>query len=94
MSGAQAGDEIRFRPENFKASADRMLRDTQRRESFQGAMHFLVERRAIHFSDLQSFETLRATGATIRQHALARLPELLETLESRLQALGVHVHWA
>lgn len=94
MSGAQAGDEIRFRPENFKASADRMLRDTQRRESFQGAMHFLVERRAIHFSDLQSFETLRATGETIRQHALARLPELLETLESRLQALGVHVHWA
>ncbi|MGB0212143.1 lactate utilization protein B [Algiphilus sp.] len=94
MSATHSEHALRFRPEAFKANAHQVLRDTEARESFRGAMHFLVERRAMHFWDLQSYEALRTSGEAIRQHALTHLPELLETLERRLQALGVHVHWA
>ncbi|MEQ9010561.1 MAG: lactate utilization protein B [Algiphilus sp.] len=94
MSNTDTDQTIRFEPEAFKANARHVLLDVEARESFRGAMHFLVERRAVHFSDLQSYEALRACGEAIRQHALNHLPDLLETLERRLQALGVHVHWA
>jgi L-lactate dehydrogenase complex protein LldF len=57
-------------------------------------MDFLQGRRAAHFGDRAEFERLRGVGEAIRQYSLARLPELLEQLESSLTAAGVHVHWA
>ncbi len=82
------------RPEQFKAQSRVALKDPQLRSSFRGAMDFLVERRAVHFSDLKSFERLRKLGESVRQHALSRLPDLLEQLEARLTEHGVQVHWA
>ncbi|WP_281784487.1 LutB/LldF family L-lactate oxidation iron-sulfur protein [Sinimarinibacterium flocculans] len=82
------------RPDDFKAQARAALQDAQLRTSFRGAMDFLVERRAVHFSDLQAFERLRSLGESVRQHALAHLPDLLEQLEERLGKQGVQVHWA
>jgi L-lactate dehydrogenase complex protein LldF len=83
-----------MRPQAFKAKARAALRDEHLRSSFRGAMDFLVERRAVHFQDLQAFERLRRVGAAVRQHALAHLPDLLEMLEARLTQQGVQVHWA
>jgi hypothetical protein len=39
-------------------------------------------------------ELLRDLGEAVRRHALANLPQLLQQLESNLQANGVQVHWA
>jgi L-lactate dehydrogenase complex protein LldF len=40
------------------------------------------------------FEALREQGRAIRDRALARLDELLETFERNVTACGGHVHWA
>lgn len=82
------------RPEDFKQRSHESLHDAHLRQSFRGAMDFLVERRALQFPDLQAFNTLRKLGENVRQHALAQLPDLLERLEARLTGLGVAVHWA
>ena len=81
-------------PRRFKANSQVSVDDPHLRRSFRSAMDFLQSRRASHFVDAATFEPLRAVGESIRQHSLARLPELLEQLEQRLVALGVQVHWA
>lgn len=83
---------IRF--EDFKARSRAALDDPKLRDSFTGAMDFLIDRRALQFPDAQAFNALRGIGESVRQHALARLPELLVQLEERLTSLGVSVHWA
>ncbi|MFC4311946.1 LutB/LldF family L-lactate oxidation iron-sulfur protein [Steroidobacter flavus] len=81
-------------PLAFKANAKQTLADAALRQSFRGAMDYLTDKRAAQFPDRPAFERLRALGENIRKHALARLPELLEQLETRLAANGVIVHWA
>lgn len=46
------------------------------------------------FSRLEDPEGLRAQGRAIRERALAHLPQLLETLEAKVQEAGGVVHWA
>jgi len=81
-------------PGDFKARARAALDDPQLRASFRGAMDFLQAKRAVQFPDADELEALRDLGEAIRQHALARLPELLQMLETALVARGVRVHWA
>lgn len=81
-------------PADFKARARAALDDDALRNSFRGAMDFLQARRSVQFPDPDELEALRDLGESVRQHALARLPELLVELETRLGAAGVHVHWA
>ncbi|KAA0075870.1 LutB/LldF family L-lactate oxidation iron-sulfur protein [Trinickia soli] len=81
-------------PGDFKARARAALDDPDLRASFRGAMDFLQTKRASQFPDDAEREALRDLGEAIRQHALARLPELLQQLEANLVARGVHVHWA
>ncbi|CAN0623499.1 putative amino acid dehydrogenase with NAD(P)-binding domain and ferridoxin-like domain [Burkholderia multivorans] len=81
-------------PADFKTRARAALDDPKLRQSFRGAMDFLQGKRAIQFPDGDELEQLRDLGEAVRQHALARLPELLEQLEAKLTAAGVHVHWA
>ena len=57
-------------------------------------MDFLQGKRAVQFPDGEELEQLRDLGEAVRQHALARLPELLVQLEAKLAAAGVQVHWA
>lgn len=81
-------------PADFKARARAALDDPKLRQSFRGAMDFLQGKRAAQFPDGEELEQLRDLGEVVRQHALARLPELLEQLETKLTAAGVQVHWA
>jgi L-lactate dehydrogenase complex protein LldF len=44
--------------------------------------------------ELSDWEQLRETGSQIKAHVMARLPELVEELESNVIARGGQVHWA
>lgn len=79
---------------DFKARARAALDDPKLRNSFRGAMDFLQQKRAVQFPDDAELEALRDLGEAVRQHALARLPELLVQLEEKLTAAGAQVHWA
>lgn len=79
---------------DFRARARAALDDPQLRKSFRGAMDFLQSKRRAQFPEADELEHLRDLGEAVRQHALARLPELLEQLEAKLRANGVQVHWA
>jgi len=81
-------------PAAFKDNARIVLADPVLRRSFRGAMDFLMDKRAAQFPDAAGFARLRRLGETVRQHALAHLPDLLERLEANLTANGIHVHWA
>lgn len=78
----------------FKARAHEALEDPALRKSFRGAMDFLQAKRAAQFPDADELARLRTLGAAVRQRCLSKLPVLLERLETRLTALGAHVHWA
>lgn len=79
--------------QQFHPRARRAINDPRLRQNFRRAMDGLMEKRHAAFED-RDLEALRTLGASIRQRALARLPELLEQLEQRLTANGVQVHWA
>jgi L-lactate dehydrogenase complex protein LldF len=64
------------------------------RQSFRGAMDFLMAKRAAQFPDEGELESLRSLGEAIRQYSLAKLPDLLEQLEANLTRNGIQVHWA
>ncbi|MFZ2368323.1 MAG: LutB/LldF family L-lactate oxidation iron-sulfur protein [Azonexus sp.] len=86
---------LEFKPsEGFRARSKAVVDNPFLRQSFRGAMDFLMSKRAAQFPDLEELESLRTLGEGIRQYNLARLPELLVRLESRLTANGVQVHWA
>ncbi|MBL8482029.1 MAG: iron-sulfur cluster-binding protein [Rhodocyclaceae bacterium] len=79
---------------DFKERARGALDDDKLRKSFRGAMDFLQAKRRNQFSDEHERESLRDLGSAIRKYALARLPDLLEELESKLTRNGIQVHWA
>ena len=78
----------------FRQRAAAAVADDKLRQSFRGAMDFLIARRAAQFPDQAAFERQRRLAEQIRQHSLARLPDLLERLERKLTENGVQVHWA
>ncbi|MBA5607699.1 iron-sulfur cluster-binding protein [Duganella sp. FT3S] len=86
---------LQFMPSaDFRARARAALDDPKLRKSFRGAMDFLQTKRSVQFPDGDELEQLRDLGEAIRQHALARLPDLLVQLEAKLTEAGVQVHWA
>ena len=78
----------------FDDRARDAINDPALRQSFRGAMDFLMMKRAAQFPDAAELDRLRTLGQAIRQRCLARLPELLETLEASLTRNGIQVHWA
>jgi L-lactate dehydrogenase complex protein LldF len=64
------------------------------RSNFRRAMDGLMEKRKAQFPDEAELSRLRDLAAAIRQNALAKLPELLEQLETRCRLNGIQVHWA
>ena len=79
---------------DFHASTSRALRDPQLRANFRRAMDGLMAKRAAQFPDPAEWNALRALAASIRARTLAKLPDLLETLEAKCTANGIRVHWA
>ncbi len=78
----------------FSERSDAALKSAKLRHSFRGAMDFLRQKRRDAVADIDDLESLRAQGERIRADAVARLPELLEQLESNCVRNGINVHWA
>ncbi|RKT60664.1 L-lactate dehydrogenase complex protein LldF [Azonexus fungiphilus] len=86
---------LHFKPaEGFRARSKAVVDSPFLRQSFRGAMDFLMSKRAAQFPDPEELESLRSLGEAIRQYNLAKLPDLLLQLESRLTVNGIKVHWA
>ena len=86
---------LNFMPsEGFRARAKDVVENPFLRQSFRGAMDFLMSKRAAQFPDSEELESLRTLGEQIRQYNLAKLPSLLEQLEANLTRNGIQVHWA
>lgn len=79
---------------DFTARAPKALNDPTLRANFRRAMDGLMVKRAAQFSDKAAWDALRARGAAAKARVIARLPELLEQLEAKCTANGIHVHWA
>ncbi len=78
----------------FKIEAANALNDKHLRHSLRGAMDGLMSKRKATLANEEELQQLRTLCEQIRQHALSKLPELLEQLEDKLTQLGVHVHFA
>ncbi len=95
MNAPQTPHALHFMPSaGFRARAKDVVENPFLRQSFRGAMDFLMTKRAAQFPDPEELESLRSLGERIRQYNLAKLPELLETLETNLTRNGIKVHWA
>ena len=78
----------------FRQDAERALADGTLRGNYARATATVRGRRDALMAALVDSPELMRVGNAVKQHALSRLPELLETLEARLTARGVQVHWA
>ncbi len=78
----------------FRGRAKAVVDNPFLRQSFRGAMDFLMAKRAAQFPDAEELDSLRRLGEAIRQYSLANLPRLLEQLEDKLTGNGIQVHWA
>ncbi|MDJ0782365.1 MAG: LutB/LldF family L-lactate oxidation iron-sulfur protein [Desulfosarcinaceae bacterium] len=79
---------------DFDSNIDTALNDGQLRKNLRNAMDILVEKRRAIFPDSDQLQQLRAAGNAIKRRALKKLPQLLEQLEAKCTANGIHVHWA
>ena len=91
---AQTFDPAQAETPDFYERSASALSDNNLRNSFRGAMDFLVEKRAIQFDDQDELDRLRILGEQIKRRALSKLPDLLVQLEDQLTANGIQVHWA
>ncbi|MFZ1245721.1 MAG: LUD domain-containing protein, partial [Azonexus sp.] len=80
--------------EGFRSRAKDVVENPFLRQSFRGAMDFLINKRISQFPDTEELESLRTLGEHIRQYNLGKLPELLVLLEENLKRNGIQVHWA
>ena len=72
----------------------RALGNAVARANIARAMYGLQDKRRAAFPDPAELARRRDAGEAIRRRALARLPELLETLEANCTRNGIAVHWA
>jgi L-lactate dehydrogenase complex protein LldF len=79
---------------SFQKAAHESLQDSQLRRNIGKATTLIREKRERAVAELPDWEALRDAGEAIKASTMARLPELLETLEARVTAAGGVVHWA
>ena len=79
---------------DFKKNIQAALADRRLRRNLRAAMDILIDNRHKAFPNAAALERLRSRGHAIKQHALNRLPRLLEELEGRCRENGMQVHWA
>jgi L-lactate dehydrogenase complex protein LldF len=78
----------------FPVAARAALADHQLRDNLGRATETIRDKRARAVAELPDWDQLRHAGAAIKDDVLARLPELLTELESKVTAAGGVVHWA
>ncbi len=78
----------------FPEAAKVALADPQLRRNLRMATTTIRTKRARAVEECPDWEELRVAGAAIKDDVMARLPELLEQLESNVVAAGGVVHWA
>lgn len=78
----------------FPVAAKATVADSQLRRNMGNATATIRAKRAAVVSELPDWEALRDTGSAVKAKVMARLPELLEQLESAVVARGGVVHWA
>ncbi|CCQ74540.1 LutB/LldF family L-lactate oxidation iron-sulfur protein [Magnetospira sp. QH-2] len=78
---------------DFRERAKEALADPKLRANLRKAMDGLMAKRAAQFPDAVEREALRDLGQAIRRRALAKLPQLLQQLESKCQENGIRIHW-
>lgn len=91
MSEQKTSDSVDVR--EFHPRARAAIANPQIRQNFRRAMDGLMDKRKAAFEGWD-LEALRTLGASVRQNALAHLPDLLAQLEETLTANGIRVHWA
>jgi L-lactate dehydrogenase complex protein LldF len=80
--------------EPFPAAARRALADSQMRHNVAHATRTIRAKRLAAVGECADWEQLRLAGSALKQEVMARLPELLEQLESNVTTRGGVVHWA
>jgi len=78
----------------FPVAARRALADTQLRRNIGKATQTIRDKRLRVVGEVPDWEELREAGRALKTSTMARLPELLEQLESAVTAAGGQVHWA
>jgi L-lactate dehydrogenase complex protein LldF len=78
----------------FPAAAREALGDTRLRRNLAHATGTIRAKRAAVVGEVDDWEQLREAGSAIKADTMARLPELLEQLETNVTARGGVVHWA
>jgi L-lactate dehydrogenase complex protein LldF len=81
-------------PSELGGRIGRALGNAAARANIARAMYGLQKKRLLAFPDAAELERLRDAGEAIKRRAIARLPELLETLEASCARNGTQVHWA
>ena len=79
---------------SFAAEAHDALANTQQRRNLAHATATIRAKRATVVAEVPDWEQLRDAGSAIKADAMARLPELLDQLETNVVARGGVVHWA
>jgi L-lactate dehydrogenase complex protein LldF len=85
---------MKIRSHLFSSLSEKALSDVRLQENLERIGKAFRGLRETGFSRLEDPEALRAHGKAIRERALAHLPQLLETLEAKVQEAGGVVHWA
>ncbi|GLZ00143.1 lactate utilization protein B [Actinoplanes sp. NBRC 103695] len=80
--------------ESFPAAAKKALGNDQLRRNLNHATTTIRGKSGRVIAELPDWEQLRLAGSAIKADTMARLPELIEELESRVTAAGGVVHWA
>ncbi|WP_158166402.1 LutB/LldF family L-lactate oxidation iron-sulfur protein [Mycolicibacterium smegmatis] len=80
--------------ESFPDAARGALANSQLRRNIGHATQTIRGKRLRAIAECDDWEDLRAAGSALKQDVMARLPELLEQLESNVTARGGVVHWA
>jgi L-lactate dehydrogenase complex protein LldF len=85
---------VNYDPRRFVEASHEALHDPQLRPALARLKTHFARGRAYAALRFGDFEALREQGRAIRDHALSRLDELLETFERNVTAQGGEVHWA
>ncbi|MCO1594518.1 LutB/LldF family L-lactate oxidation iron-sulfur protein [Micromonospora sp. RHAY321] len=80
--------------EPFPVAARRSLADAQLRRNLGHATATIRAKSAAVIDEVPDWQELREAGRAVKADTMARLPELLQQLETAVTAAGGTVHWA